>query len=47
MDPKAVSEKLIYYFRPLTFPVSYLGFEPKLPPFLDLDGMRKKARNSE
>ena len=21
--------------------VSYLGFEPKLPPFLDLDGMRK------
>jgi uncharacterized protein (DUF169 family) len=23
--------------------VSYLGFEPKLPPFLDLDGMRKKG----
>ncbi len=23
--------------------VSYLGFEPKLPPFLDLDGMRKTS----
>jgi hypothetical protein len=23
--------------------VSYLGFEPKLPPFLDLEAMRKKS----
>ena len=22
MDPKAVNEKLVYYFRPLTFPVA-------------------------